>query len=86
MAELQSTLAGYQARDFFPTRPNGVSWGGLVLRVVDADAVGLKTLASAITATPGLAVVLVSASSPRAGRGRANRRTPALRAMTPSQC
>ena len=36
----------------------------VVLRAIDADANGLKALASAITAAPGYAVVLVSASRP----------------------
>jgi len=38
--------------------------GRLVAAVVDADANGLKSLASAITATPGHVTVLVSSSRP----------------------
>jgi alanyl-tRNA synthetase len=38
--------------------------GRLVLRAVDADANGLKTLAAAIAQSPGFAVVLLSTSTP----------------------
>jgi alanyl-tRNA synthetase len=38
--------------------------GRLVIRAVDADANGLKALASAIAASPGYAAVLVSISTP----------------------
>jgi alanyl-tRNA synthetase len=38
--------------------------GRLVLRAIDADANGLKTLASAVVARPGHLVVLVSTSTP----------------------
>jgi alanyl-tRNA synthetase len=63
LAALQSELACYQAREFTATADPFPS-GRLVLRAVDADAPGLKSLASAITSASGFVVVLVSQSSP----------------------
>jgi len=56
---LQNDLARYRAEELAAT-----TTAGLVLRRVDADANGLKALASALTRKPGYTVVLVSASRP----------------------
>jgi alanyl-tRNA synthetase len=56
---LQNELARYHAEELAAT-----TTAGLVLRRVDADANGLKALASALTRQPGYTVVLVSASRP----------------------
>jgi alanyl-tRNA synthetase len=63
LAALQSDMAHYQAREF-ATAADTFPGGRLVLRAVDADAPGLKSLASAITSAPGFVVVLVSRSAP----------------------
>jgi alanyl-tRNA synthetase len=63
LSALQSDLARYQAREFAATADT-FPGGRLVLQAVDADAQGLKSLASAITSSAGFAVVLVSRSSP----------------------
>ena len=59
LSGLQSELARYRAEELAAT-----ATAGLVLRSVDADANGLKALASALTLKPGYTVVLVSASRP----------------------
>ncbi len=62
-AALQVTLAGYEA----VTLANGAEpfdAGHLVLQAVDADAVKLKALASAIAQRPGHVAVLVSRTAP----------------------
>jgi alanyl-tRNA synthetase len=63
LAALQSDMAHYQAREF-AAAADTFPGGRLVLRAVDADAPGLKSLASAITSAPGFVVVLVSRSAP----------------------
>ncbi len=66
---LQNELAQYHAEEFAAgaeevrLKPDTTSCR-LVTRAVDADANGLKSLASAIVAKPGYLVVLVSSSSP----------------------
>jgi alanyl-tRNA synthetase len=62
-AALQSELAKFRAAELASSAEPGTR-GQLVLKVVDADANGLKALASAVTAAPGYIVVLCSASSP----------------------
>jgi len=70
MAGLQSDLARYRAEELAaaaePTRLSGAGDHEvhLVARVLDADANGLKALATAIVARPGYLVVLVSSSTP----------------------
>ncbi|MGE5243926.1 MAG: alanyl-tRNA editing protein [Betaproteobacteria bacterium] len=60
---LQQELARYRAEEL--ARSADPSGGvRLVLRAVDADANGLKSLASAVAARPGFAVVLVSTTQP----------------------
>jgi alanyl-tRNA synthetase len=71
-AGLQTELAKFRAAELAASaervRLNANTAGSdeisLVLRAVDADANGLKALASAVTAAPGYAVVLVSTSRP----------------------
>ncbi len=63
MALLQADLARYQAGELAAAAEPS-SAGKLVLRAVDADANGLKALASAIASQPGYLVVLVSTTSP----------------------
>jgi alanyl-tRNA synthetase len=60
---LQSELSRFQALELAATAEQ-VGSVRLVARVIDVDANGLKLLASAITATPGFVVALVSTSSP----------------------
>jgi alanyl-tRNA synthetase len=63
LTSLQQELARYRADDLAASAeqlPNG----RLVARVLDADANGLKSLASAIVANPGYIVILVSDTSP----------------------
>jgi alanyl-tRNA synthetase len=60
---LQSELAKYRAEELAASAED-VRGRRLVARVVDADANGLKSLATAIAAKPGLLVALVSASTP----------------------
>ena len=60
---LQNELARYHA-DELAAGAEETATCRLVARALDADANGLKALASAITARPGYLVVLVSASSP----------------------
>ena len=69
MAALQHDLARYRADGLAASAEDVAvrATGGrvrLVAHVVDADANGLKTLASAIVSKPGFLAVLVSASSP----------------------
>jgi len=60
---LQRHLAGYRA-DELAAAAEVAGTCRLVARAIDADANGLKTLAAAIVARPGLVVALVSTSSP----------------------
>jgi alanyl-tRNA synthetase len=73
MAGMQNELAQYQAEQFaaraeeITLKPGETAVAQrcrLVARVIDADANGLKTLASAIVAQPGFLVVLTSGSPP----------------------
>ena len=60
---LQIELARFRADELAASaEPTAV--GRLILRAIDADANGLKTLASAVAARPGHLVVLASASTP----------------------
>src|SRR5262245_2216880 len=71
-AALQTELARFRAGELaasaerFRLKPDTTYEGevSLVLRAIDADANGLKALATAIAATPGFAVVLVSTTRP----------------------
>ncbi|MBI3493867.1 MAG: alanyl-tRNA editing protein [Acidobacteria bacterium] len=69
IAALQTELSRFRAEELAAgaaqvrLRPDATE-ARLVLRAVDADANGLKALASAITAKPGFVVVLLSASTP----------------------
>jgi alanyl-tRNA synthetase len=66
LAGLQNDLARYQA-DELVARAEPITTGGgvrLVARAIDADASGLKNLASAIASKPGLLVALVSTTTP----------------------
>jgi alanyl-tRNA synthetase len=63
MTALQIELARYRAEELAASA-EVTDRGRLVARAIDADANGLKALASAIIATPGYAVVLVSTSTP----------------------
>ena len=63
-AALQGELARYRAEEL-GAAAEATPAGRVVLQSVDADANGLKSLASAITAKPGLIVVLVSTAAPR---------------------
>jgi len=60
---LQTELAEYRAAAFAGAA-EPTSCGRLVAKVVDADAVALKSLAAAIAAQPGHVAILVSASTP----------------------
>jgi alanyl-tRNA synthetase len=60
---LQQELSRYRAAELAATSEPTAA-GHLVLRSVDADAPGLKALASAIVSQPGHVVVLVSSSRP----------------------
>jgi alanyl-tRNA synthetase len=63
VSALRQELASYRAEEIAASgEPTSV--GQLVLRVVDADANGLRSLASAIVSKPGFVVALVSASRP----------------------
>jgi len=63
MAGLQEELARFRAEELAAAgEPSAV--GRLVLRAVDADANGLKSLAAAVAAKPGHLVVLASSSRP----------------------
>ena len=63
VAGLQSELARYRAEELAASAEI-TSCGRLVVRAVDADANGLRSLATSITASSGYAVALVSASTP----------------------
>ena len=63
MATMQGELAGYRAEEMAASAEQ-TGKGRLVIRAVDADASGLKTLAAAITSKPGHAVILISVTSP----------------------
>jgi len=63
MTALDADLARYRAGEFAASAEETDN-GRLVLRAVDADANGLKALASAIPAHPGYMVVLVSTAKP----------------------
>jgi alanyl-tRNA synthetase len=63
VSALELQLAGYRAGEF-AAAAESTPHGRLVSRAVDADAAGLKTLASAVTARAGIAAVLVSTSAP----------------------
>ena len=63
VAGLQAELARFRAAELAASAER-VGQMSVVLRAVEADANGLKALASAVTATPGYAVVLVSTSRP----------------------
>src|ERR1043166_8514469 len=60
---LQLDLARYRAEELAASAQQTAA-GRLVAQAVDADANGLKSLASAITANPGFIAVLVSTSTP----------------------
>jgi alanyl-tRNA synthetase len=65
LAGLQTELARFQAVELAASAERITTPEiSVLLRVVDADANGLKALASAVTAVPGYAVVLVSTSRP----------------------
>jgi alanyl-tRNA synthetase len=63
LTALQTELARHQAREFAVAAETH-SLGRVVLRIVDADAGGLKSLATAITSSPGFVAVFISRSSP----------------------
>jgi alanyl-tRNA synthetase len=62
-AVLQTELAHYKAEELIAGAET-IAGGRLVVRSVDLDATGLKTLASAITAGAGFTVALASAGRP----------------------
>ena len=63
MLSLQQELARYRAEELAASAER-LPKGRLVARAVDADAVGLKSMASAIVARPGYIAVLVSTTKP----------------------
>ena len=63
IAVAQGELARYRATEF-ANDAEVMPVGRLVAKAVDADASGLKALASAITAHAGVAAVLISATTP----------------------
>jgi len=63
LGSLQQDLARYRAEELIASAEQTPA-GRLVARVVDADANGRKSLASAITSRPGHIVVLVSTAQP----------------------
>ena len=64
MIALQGDLARYRADEMAAGAEDVAGGCRLVARAIDADANGLKALASAIVEKPGYLVVLVSASTP----------------------
>jgi alanyl-tRNA synthetase len=60
---LKQDLASYRAEEMAAAAEPSAA-GRLVLRVVEGDANGLRSLASAVVSRPGFIVVLVSASRP----------------------
>jgi alanyl-tRNA synthetase len=63
LTALQQDLSRYRAEELAASAEQTPA-GRLVLRSVEADAIGLKSLASAIISTPGFVVVLVAAARP----------------------
>ena len=63
LTSLQQDLARYRAEEFIASAEQ-TAGGRLVARAVDADANGLKSLASAIASRPGHTAVLVSTARP----------------------
>ena len=63
LVALQTELARFRAEELAASAEPSAA-GRLVLRAIDADANGLKTLAAAVVARPGHLVVLVSTSTP----------------------
>jgi alanyl-tRNA synthetase len=63
LVSLQQDLARHRAEEFVAAAEPAAA-GRLVARAVDADAGGLKSLASAITSRPGHIAVLVSTARP----------------------
>jgi alanyl-tRNA synthetase len=64
MIGLQLDLAKFRAAELAASAEQVEGGMALVLRAIDTDANGLKALASAVTAAPGYAVILVSATRP----------------------
>src|SRR5262245_3612636 len=63
LTDAHTALSHYEALELAQAaEPRG--WGRLVLRVVDGDAQRLKSLALAITSSPGLLAVLLSKATP----------------------
>jgi alanyl-tRNA synthetase len=60
---LEQELSRYRAEEL-AVSAEPTSAGRLVLRTLDADAIGLKSVASAIVSRPGFVVVLVAAARP----------------------
>jgi alanyl-tRNA synthetase len=63
IAALQGDLVRYRSIEL-ASAAEITSAGQLVMRALDADAAGMKALASAVTATPGYVVALVSTTQP----------------------
>jgi alanyl-tRNA synthetase len=63
LTALQTELARFRASELAATAET-VSERRVVVAAIDADALGLKALASAIVANPGFAVVLISTARP----------------------
>jgi alanyl-tRNA synthetase len=63
LAALHTDLVRYRAEDL-ASEGAATPRGRLVLRAVDADASGLKAMASAVVSRPGCIVVLVSPRTP----------------------
>jgi alanyl-tRNA synthetase len=63
LTALQQALSRYRAEELAASAEQTAA-GRLVFRSVDADAIGLKSVASAIVSSPGFVVVLVTAARP----------------------
>jgi alanyl-tRNA synthetase len=63
LTDAHAALSHYEALELAQSA-EPMSWGRLVLRVFDGDAQRLKSLALAITSSPGLLAVLLSKASP----------------------
>ena len=63
LISVQSELAKYEAAAMV-TRAEALPCGRVVFQAIDGDAVRLRTLATAITAQPGVAAILVSTDVP----------------------
>jgi alanyl-tRNA synthetase len=63
MTALQQDLSRYRAEELAASAEQTPA-GNLVLRIVDADAIGLKSIASAIVSKPGFIAVLVAVVRP----------------------